>query len=300
MTVTTPGTALPPGQLQANLIAMASMLVWATGFPAVDHLLPVLPPVWLTAARMALAAAALLPLWLALDGWQALRAAPWLSAMSVGAAGFGLGAWFLIVAQDLTDGVTVAVITATLPVIGIAMEALFDGRRVTARLVAGLALSLAGGITAYVAGLGRLTLGPGALLAFASVVVFAWGSRRTSALPLSTIGRTAITLAGAAIATATAAVLTGLSGGALPDLPAFGTSHLAALLLYGLGALALSQVLWIVSVVRLGIGVASMHINIAPFYVMLFAVALGGAWDWAQAAGAVVVAVGVVLAQGRR
>lgn len=300
MTVTTPGAALPPAQLQANLIAMASMLVWATGFPAVDHLLPVLPPIWLTAARMALAAAALLPLWIALDGWRAVRAAPWGRAMAVGAAGFGLGAWFLIVAQDLTDAVTVAVITATLPVIGIAMEALFDGRRVTARLVAGLALSLAGGIMAYAAGLGRLTLGPGALLAFGSVVVFAWGSRKTAVLPLSAVGRTAITLSGAALATAAAAGLGGLAGGTLPDLPAFGASHLAALLLYGLGSLALSQLLWIVSVVRLGIGVASMHINIAPFYVMLFAVALGGAWDWAQAAGALVVALGVVLAQGRR
>ena len=299
MSVTTPGTALPPGQIQANLIAMASMLIWATGFPAVDHLLPVLPPVWLVAARMALAAAALLPLWLWLDGWRALRDAPWIEAMAVGAAGFGLGAWFLIVAQDLTDGVTVAVITATLPVVGIAMEAAFDGRRVTPRLVLGLSLSLAGALLAYAAGLGRLTLGLGALCAFGSVLVFAWGSRRTAVLPVSAVGRTAITLAGAALATAAAAALSGLAGGALPDLPGLGPTHLAALALYGLGALAVSQVLWIVSVSRLGIGIASMHINIAPFYVMLFAAAAGGSWDWLQAAGAAIVAAGVVLAQGR-
>jgi len=299
MSVLTPSAAPPTGQASANMIAMASMLTWATGFPAVDYLLPVLPPVWLVAARMVLGVVALLPVWWLLDGPRALAAAPWRSAMVTGAIGFGLGAWLLILAQARVGAVTAAVITATLPVIGIAMEAAFDGRRVTHRLILGLVLSLAGGVMAYAAGLGRLTLGPGALLAFGSVLVFAWGSRRTTLLPISAIGRTTITLVGAAIATVLAAAASALAGGPVPDLAGFGGGHLAALVGYGIGALALSQVLWIVSVGRLGIGVASMHINIAPFYVMLLAVAFGGLWDWWQAVGAVVVAAGVVIAQRR-
>ncbi|MCV2863832.1 hypothetical protein [Defluviimonas sp. WL0075] len=52
---------------------------------------------------------------------------------------------------------------------------------------------------------------------------------------------------------------------------------LAITLLYGMGSLALSRLLWLMSVQRLGIGVASMHFNAAPFYVMLIAWSLGGA-----------------------
>ncbi|WP_291837882.1 hypothetical protein [Limimaricola sp.] len=43
--------------------------------------------------------------------------------------------------------------------------------------------------------------------------------------------------------------------------------------------------------------VAAFHINIAPFYVMMILLALGGVWNWPQAIGAAIVALGVVLAQ---
>jgi drug/metabolite transporter (DMT)-like permease len=61
--------------------------------------------------------------------------------------------------------------------------------------------------------------------------------------------------------------------------------------------MALSQVLWIMSVRRLGIGMAALHINAAPFYVMIILFALGGAWVWAQALAALLVALGVLIAQ---
>ena len=48
--------------------------------------------------------------------------------------------------------------------------------------------------------------------------------------------------------------------------------------------MAISQLLWIISVGRIGIGAASMHMNAVPFYVMLIVFALGGAWNWAQTA----------------
>ena len=51
--------------------------------------------------------------------------------------------------------------------------------------------------------------------------------------------------------------------------------------------------------ITLGIGIASMHINAAPFYVMIFAVMAGGPWNWAQATGAAIVILGVLIAQGR-
>ncbi len=71
------------------------------------------------------------------------------------------------------------------------------------------------------------------------------------------------------------------------------TGHdLANLLIYAVGAMAFAQLLWISAMGRLGIAVA-------PFYVMLFLLALGEEWDWRQAVGAAVIALGVVIAQQR-
>jgi drug/metabolite transporter (DMT)-like permease len=73
---------------------------------------------------------------------------------------------------------------------------------------------------------------------------------------------------------------------------------LGALAIFAIGGLAISQVLWIRSVGHLGIALSSLHINATPFYVMLILFALGGAWNWTQAAAALVVGVGVLIAQG--
>ena len=62
--------------------------------------------------------------------------------------------------------------------------------------------------------------------------------------------------------------------------------------------MAISQVLWIMSVERLGIGLSSLHINAAPFYVMIILFAMGQPWNWSQALAAALVGFGVLVAQG--
>ncbi len=291
----------PSGMVAANLICMASMLIWALAFPAADILLKVVPPLPLTALRMGLAASFLLPLWLMRDGSEALLRAPWLRGLFVGGIGYGLGAFLLVYAQSRTDAVTVAIIAATMPVVGITLERLQDRRPIRARLILGLLLSLLGGTFAYVSRIGSVTIGVGAVAAFASVAIFSWGSQRTVVdFPrISSIGRTAITFAGAALVLLIAWAASSATGGTRIVWSAFGRTEILALAVYGIGTLAISQILWIVSVERLGIGIASMHINAAPFYVMIFAVLLGAPWNWAQAAGAAIVVLGVLIAQGR-
>jgi drug/metabolite transporter (DMT)-like permease len=61
--------------------------------------------------------------------------------------------------------------------------------------------------------------------------------------------------------------------------------------------IVISQFLWILGVSKLGIGIASFHLNAVPFYVMLIMVAFGGSWDWDQALGATILMLGVVVAQ---
>ncbi|MGA0543288.1 DMT family transporter [Neotabrizicola sp. VNH66] len=298
-------TDLPPaaprqGVATANLLCMISMLIWAAGLPAAELIIPLLRSEQLAALRMILAAAALLPMWLALDGPAALARAPWGKGIAVGSL-LGFGAWFLVMGQARGGAVTAAVISATMPVVGMALEVVLDGRRVTAALILGLVLALAGGVLGLDFSAGGLSMGFGALLCFGSVLTFTVGSRLTvTAFPaLSPIGRTALTISGAAIALTLLSALPVIGGQtALPDFSGWGWREVAALLAFSVGALAVSQYLWIISVERLGIGASSLHINLAPFYVMVIFFLMGGAWNWLPVAAAALVGLGVLIAQG--
>jgi len=292
----------PASRARANFLCMLSMLVWAVGLPAADLLIGPVPPLPLTAARMVMASLCLLPLWWWLEGTAALRTAHWGKALLVGGCGIGVGAFLLVLGQGRTNVVTVAVISAAMPVVGIAIEVLLDGRKLTWALVMGVLLSLVGSVMALGgAGDGWSSgLGLGALLCFGSVVLYTLGSRMTvTSFPaLSPLGRTTVTLSGAALTTSVAAGVHAMLGGTAPDWNALGLKELGALAVFAIGGLAISQVLWIMSIGSLGIALSSLHVNATPFYVMLILFALGGAWNWTQAAAAAVVGLGVLVAQG--
>ena len=295
-------TAIPQTRapLVANFICMLSMLVWAAGLPAADLLIGKVPPLQLTAARMAMAALVLLPLWLALEGWAPLKSARWGKGIVIGGLSIGLGAFMLVIGQSMTGSVTVVIISASMPLIGIAIEVLLDGRKLTFALIFGLILALIGGVMALGSGATSVNLGLGALFCFASVLTFTVGSRLTvTAFPdLTPMGRTTVTLTGAAILTSLAALIHVGIGAQTPDWALLGWREFGALAVFAIGGLAISQVLWIMSVGQLGIGLASLHINATPFYVMLILFAFGAAWSWPQAIAAAVVGLGVVIAQG--
>lgn len=294
-----PATPVPQGLLAANLICMGSMLIWAAGLPAAEVVIALLPSEQLNALRMILAALFLIPVWALVEGLTPLRRVNWLKGILVGSL-IGLGAWFLILGQARSGPVTVAVVSSMLPVVGIALEVALDGRKLTAGLVVGLILSVLGALMALDGGGDGFSLNLGALICFASVLAFTLGSRLTvTAFPDATpLGRTTVTLTGAALAAgAAAAVQWGMGA---PDLTfvGWGWGELGAILLFSVGALGISQVMFIMSVEKLGIGLSALHINAAPFYVMLILFAQGGAWNWTQAGAAAVVGLGVLIAQG--
>jgi drug/metabolite transporter (DMT)-like permease len=288
------------GLIIANLICLASMMVWAAGLPAADLIVPHMPPVALTAARATLAALVLLPVWWAVEGSYAITDADWLRGSWVGFVALGLASVFVIIALTLTDAVTVAIVTATMPVAGIALECVADRRPFTRAIAIGLVLSITGGLVALLGKMAAVDFGLGALAALASVLCYTWGSRETvRALPkLTALGRSAITVAGAAIIMLIAATIDGVARDAWPDWGAIGLKEFSGLAIFGIGSMAVSQLLWIISVGRIGIGAASLHMNAVPFYVMLIVFLLGGAWSWSQTGGAVIVVVGALVAQG--
>jgi drug/metabolite transporter (DMT)-like permease len=297
-------TALSPtaqrSLLLANAVCMASMIIWASGLPAANLIIPHMPPVALTAARATLAALVLLPIWWLLEGRQVILAANWLVGAWVGFVTLGLASFFVIIALRFNDPVTVAIVTAVMPVCGILLECLADKRPFNRALAIGLVLSVAGGLVAVRGAEGEIDFGIGVLAALASVICYTWGSRETvRALPdLTPLGRSTVTVAGCAVVTLIAALGDGILRGSWPDWGAIGPTAFAGLVIFGVGSMAISQLLWIISVGRIGIGAASMHMNAVPFYTMLMVFALGGEWNWWQTAGAVVVVLGALIAQG--
>lgn len=283
--------------VSGNLLGMTSMMAWAAGFPAAEALLQTWDPVPLVAGRVLFAMILLLPLWLILDP-GGLRRPGNLRGMAVGAFGFGGGALTILVAQWYTDPVTVAIIAAASPLTATLVEWAHDRTPLTRPFLIGLVLTVIGGAVATGGGVPG-NLGIGAALALASCFLFSWASLRTIRdLPdHGALGRTTVTLAGALVLL-WAVLAVGLASGFTPPPPdPLSGRSLGLLAVYGLGAMAISQFLWIASVDKLGVAVASFHINLSPFYVMLLMLVLGGSWSWSQAIGAAIVGSGVVIAQ---
>ena len=286
--------------LTGNALAIGSMVLWAAGFPAAETLLNDWHPITLMTLRLMMAMAFLLPLWLLCDGLHALWTARWGRGVWIGIIGFGTGTNLLLFAQWYTDPVTVALIAAATPICATIVEMLNGARRPGPRFLLGLTASVVGGAIA-VGGSASPDLGLGVAMAIASGFLFTWASNAAvrDFPDLSVIGRSTITFAGAAVFTAIVFFAMYALGEITPP-EVITPWQWANLAVYAVAAMALSQILFIASVARLGIALTSFHVNIAPFYVMLIMTALGGLWDWRAAFGAAIVGLGVLLSQPRR
>jgi drug/metabolite transporter (DMT)-like permease len=280
---------------------MAAIAMFALSFPVAETLLEKWGALTLIAVRNGLGFLILLLVFIYVEGRAKLRAIPWRKGLWVGAAGFGVGSTLLLVAQSQTSAVTASLAAAAMPVAGVGLEVLLDGRRLTKNFVLGTALVLVGSLLAIGMSITDATFGIGALIGVLSTLVFAWGSRAT----VKTLGdtsdlvRTVATTAGMA-AFSVFVYLVFYSFSILHvqlKITSLDASDWGLVLIYSAIALALSQLLWIKGVNKIGIGIASFHLNATPFYVMLILLGLGHGWNWQQAIGAAVLAAGVVLAQ---
>ncbi len=284
-----------------NGLAVASMLTWAAGFPAAEVLLQSWPPVALLAARLGLAVVFMVPIWVLCDGPRRVLNARWGHAMLVGGLGMGSGMFLIILAQKLTDPVTVVIIASCAPLIATLLELATGTRRLRWNFVLGVVVSIVGGLIATSA-VAPAQLGLGALCAALSTGLFCWASLATARdFPeLSRTGRTTITFIGGLIMASLLVFGTHQLGMDVMPTSAIDAEQLGMLAIYALISMAVSQVLFIGSVEKLGVALASFHINIAPFYVMLIMLVLGEEWNWTRALGAGIVAFAVVLAQDRQ
>ena len=213
--------------------------------------------------------------------------------------GFGLGSLLLLIAQAMTDATTAALAAAAMPLFAVGLEVALDGRRLSRRFLLAVALVLFGGALAAGVIPGKSSIGAGFALGLFASGIFAWGSRKTvKSFPiLSPLARTTITTSGMFGFMAIPCLVAVFFDHSWSAIGSLDFSNIGLLLVYACLGLGLSQIFWIKAVEDVGIGVASFHLNAAPFYVMIIVFVLGSEWNWIQALGAVILTVGTLLAQ---
>ena len=292
--------ATSTGHLSANTQCFGAMLLWACGFVSLEFLLADWGALSLNAVRLTVSAGVLVIWWLLREGTKQAARAPWARGLFIGALGWGLGSILLYLGQRLSDPVTTTIVVAMMPIAGAAIEMIFDGRRLSLQLFVGIVLAVIGGYLAAGACFDQSTVGIGMALCVAAIFLFAWATRATTRRleTLTRPGQAAVTLVGGAI------ILTLLYLVALPFSPSetrIGTIDSVRFwpfIIYLLPSSGIAQLMWIYGAGRLGVMLASFHMNAVPFYVMVMLSVLSmGEWEWIRAAGVVVVILGVLISQ---
>lgn len=285
--------------LRANLTCLVAVALFAFTFPASDILLKDWGVLSVIVFRNISAFALLLVMWMVSEGLFQTKVRDWLNGFWIGGIGFGIGSILMITTIYLTSPVVAALTAAIMPVAGVLMEVLFDGRKLRRWFILGFLLVIVGGFLATGVNFSDATFGYGALIGLLGSVLYAWGSRATvKNLPsLTSLGQTTVTSFGMTVfglGFYLIALMFGLPGTIIPEVT---NNHIVLILVTGWVSLSISQFLWIKGVGKLGIGIASFHLNGAPFFVMIILLLLGGGWNWQQAMGALILVIGVVISQ---
>ena len=287
-------------KLLGNLGCFFAMLMWSFTFPASEVLLETWGVMALIVIRTMLAVMTLMAIWVWIDGLAKVLSAPWVRGITVGGVGFGIGAVLLLVGQKMSDPVAPAIAAAMMPIAGAAVEVIFDKRRLRLRLIIAIALALIGGLLAGGVNLGDATFGLGTVFCVIGIFLFAWVTRAATRdfQTLSSIGQTTVTLIGCLIVVIIIYALCLISGLGETHVGSTSSKNLLLLLVMSVASIAIAQLLWIWGADRLGILFASLHMNVAPFYVMaIVVICMGEHWVWSQAFGAIIVGLGVLIAQ---
>ena len=285
--------------IRGNIFGATAIFLFAAGFPAADQLLQTWGIITLITLRNLLGLIVMILLVFLLERSVVLRELPWLKGFWIGGMGFGFGSLLLLIAQAMTDATTAALAAAAMPLFAVGLEVALDGRRLSGRFVLAVALVLSGGALAVGVIPGKSSIGAGFALGLFASGIFAWGSRKTvkSFPTLSPLVRTTITTSGMFGFMAVLCLAAILLENSLSVIGSLDISNLKLLFIYALLGLAFSQIFWIKAVEDIGIGIASFHLNAAPFYVMFIVFVLGSEWNWIQALGAAILTIGTLLAQ---
>ena len=291
---------MPTGSFFANANCFAAMLLWATGFVALEYLLDDWGVLSLSSLRLVVSVVFLVLWWGWTEGWAKVFGASWQKGLIIGGFGWGVGSVLLLMGQKLSDPVTVTIVVAMMPIAGAATEIVFDNRRLSRRLIVGLILAVLGGYLATGAQLTQGNFGFGVALCLGAILLFAWVTRATTRQfeTLSRTGQTTVTLCGGMLVTLVWYGISIVAGFGETHIGTIDTGDWLPLLIFLLPSSGIAQLLWIHGAGKLGILLASFHMNAVPFYVMVILVSLSlGQWHWLQAGAVALVALGVLVSQ---
>lgn len=291
-----------PNVVQSNFICMVAIVFFAFGFPALDVLLDDWGIISIAATRNVLAFIFIFLVWVFWEGFGVIFKANWFRGFWIGSFGFGIGSLLLVITQSLTSPVVAALAAALMPLAGLFLDVIFDKRQITALFIIGVILVLLGGIISLGFAVLNVKFGLGIFAGLCSVSTFAWGSRATvKNLPgMTVLGQTAITTFGMASFCTIAYIISLGFDTPATRIPIITFEGIIFMLIYSLVGLGISQILWIKAVKNLGIGIASFHLNLTPFYVMVIMFSLGSGWQWNQTLGALIILLGVVFSQYKK
>ena len=287
-------------RVTANLYCLGAMLLWASGFVSLEFLLADWGALSLNAVRFVISAGFLVIWWLLRERVHQALQVSWWKGLLIGALGWGIGSFLLYLGQRMSDPVTTTIVVAMMPIAGAAIEMIFDRRRMSFHLLAGIVLAVTGGYLVAGASFHEGAVGTGMALCVVAIFLFAWATRATTR-ELETLtrpGQAAVTLSGGAL------ILVLLYLGALPFSPSetkMGTIDAAGFwpfIIFVLPSAGIAQLMWIYGAGSLGVMLASFHMNAVPFYVMVILLVLSmGDWEWLRVAGVAVVILGVLISQ---
>jgi drug/metabolite transporter (DMT)-like permease len=289
----------PPSNFFSNFVCIIAIMLFALGFPILEILLDTWGVVSIATIRNILAFFLIFSIWVGSEGYHRIFCANWKLGCLIGATGFGMGSLLLVIAQSLTSPVVAALAAAMMPLAAVFLEIFFDSRKLNPFFLIGLVLVLLGGIVSIGSEVRNIEFGVGLLVALFSVSSFAWGSRAAvKNLPnITTLEQTVVTTFGMTCFSILIYIICLLLKLPFIRIPTISIEDGYYIIVYSWLALGISQLLWIRGVYNLGIGIASFHLNLTPFYVMLILFIGGHDWIWYQALGAIIVTVGVLFSQ---
>lgn len=288
----------------ANTSLGVTVVLWASYYPVVEHLLAGWDPITLSCARTVIAAFLLAALLVVREGWAALAAPlPWGRLLLLGFCGFAIFMVLTPVGIARAGAAPAALILAMNPALAAVLGRLLYGERIRPETRVAIVFGVTGGALVVVGGDGSLTTpGGGELLVLIANLAWIWYSLAVQRwFPGSTPLRvTALTGLGGA---ASLIVLTGFTTATdlVPGRLDASAGSLTLVTYSAMSAAGLGWLFWNYGVGRLGIAVASLYGNLVPVAAVVLAVAFGGAVNPVQLGGGAVILAGVLYAQlGRR
>jgi len=291
-----PAPAAPPLGAYASL-ALAMVIV-GSSVVAGKMLVAELPVQLASALRFACAAAVLVPLLLAREGWPRVPARSLAVMLAQAACGGLLFNVLLLQGLRTTSAGAAGIITSTTPAAMACIAFLLLGERPTRRALAGVALSVLGvaaiNLHSVVDGPG----GPGGAALGGNLLVL--GAVLAESLFL--LLRKAVPEPLSPLAVSTLVTVFGLglfTPGALMeargfDFAAVGAASWATVAYYGLVVTVAAYLLWFRGVTRVGAGTAGIFTAVMPVSAVgLSALVLGEALGWGHLAGAGLVLAGI-------